>query len=53
MKENTAALLATVFALYSLVALLSVEPNRYSTSSPLFSNQARISEVGLRVALHQ
>jgi len=52
MKENTAVFLATVFALYSLVALLSVERTRESTSSPLVS-QARISEVGLRVALHQ
>ena len=52
MKENTAALLATVFALYSLIALLSVERNRESTSSPLV-NQARISDVGLRVAFHQ
>ena len=51
MKEITAALLATVFVLYSLIALLSVELNQDSTSSPLVSNQERISEVGLRFAL--
>ena len=50
MKEITAALLATVFVLYSLIALLSVELNQDSTSSPLVSNQERISEVGLRFA---
>ena len=42
MKDITAALLATGFVLYSLVALLSVERNRDSTSSPLVSNQERI-----------
>jgi hypothetical protein len=53
MKDITAALLAIVFALYSLIALLSVELNQDSTSSPLVSNQERISEVGLRVAFHR
>jgi hypothetical protein len=49
MKEITAAL-ATVFVLYSLIALLSVELNQDSTSSPFVSNQERISDVGLRFA---
>ncbi len=53
MKEITAAFLATVFVLYSLVALLSVELNQDSTSSPLVSDQGRISEVGLRVAFQR
>jgi hypothetical protein len=53
MKNITAALLATVFVLYSLIALLSVERNRDSTSSPLVSNQERISELGLRVAFQR
>jgi hypothetical protein len=53
MKDITAALLATVFVLYSLIALFSVELNPDSSSSPLVSNQERISEVGLRVAFHR
>jgi hypothetical protein len=52
MNETTAALLAIVCVLYSLVVLVSVEPNQHSTSSPVVSNQERISEVGLRVAFH-
>ena len=50
MKDITAALLAMAFVLYLLIALLSVERNRDSTSSPLVSNQEKISELGLRVA---
>jgi hypothetical protein len=50
MKDITAALLATGFVLYSLIALLSVELNQDSTSSPLIDNEERISEIGLRVA---
>jgi hypothetical protein len=50
MKDITAVLLATVFVLYSLIALLSVELNQDRTSSPLVNNQERISEVGLRFA---
>jgi hypothetical protein len=53
MKNITAALLAIVFVLYSLIALLSVERNQESTSSPLVSNQERISELGLRVTLQR
>ena len=53
MKDITAALLAMGFALYSLIALVSVERNRDSTSSPLVSNQERISELGLRVAFQR
>jgi hypothetical protein len=53
MKHITAALLAIGFALYSLIALLSVERNQDSTSSPLVSNQERISELGLRVAFQR
>ena len=53
MKHITAALLAIGFALYSLIALLSVERNQDSTSSPLISNQERISELGLRVAFQR
>jgi hypothetical protein len=53
MKDITAELLAIVFVLYSLIALLSVERNQDSTSSPLVSNQERISELGLRVAFQR
>jgi hypothetical protein len=53
MKAITAALLAIVFVLYSLIALLSVERNQDSTSSPLVSNQERVSELGLRVAFQR
>jgi hypothetical protein len=53
MKDMTALLLAIVFAFYSLIALLSVERNQDSTSSPLVSNQERISELGLRVAFRR
>ena len=53
MKDVTAELLAIIFILYSLIALLSVERNRDSTSSPLIINQERISELGLRVALQR
>jgi hypothetical protein len=53
MKDFTAALLAIVFVLYSLIALLSVERNQDSTSSPLVSNQEKISELGLRVAFRR
>jgi hypothetical protein len=53
MKDITAALLAIVFVLYSLIALLSVERNQDNTSSPVVSNQERISELGLRVALQR
>jgi hypothetical protein len=53
MKDITGALLAIVFALYSLIALLSVDLNQDSTSSPSVTNQERISEIGLRVAFHR
>jgi hypothetical protein len=53
MKDFTAALLAIVFVLYSLIALLSVERNQDSTSSPLVRNQEKISELGLRVAFRR
>jgi hypothetical protein len=53
MKDITGALLAIVFALYSLIALLSVDLNQDSISSPSVSNQERISEIGLRVAFHR
>jgi hypothetical protein len=53
MKDITAALLAIVFVLYSLIALLSKERNQDSTSLPVVSNQERISEVGLRVAFQR
>jgi hypothetical protein len=52
MKDSAAALLATGFVLSSLIALLSVQHNQDSMSSPLVSNQERISEVGLRVAFN-
>jgi hypothetical protein len=50
MKDITAALLAIVFVLYSLIALLSAELNQDRTSSPLFINEERISDIGLRFA---
>jgi hypothetical protein len=53
MKDITAALLAIVFVLSSLIALLSVERNQDSTSSPLVNNQERVSELGLRVAFQR
>ena len=53
MKDTTAALLAMGFVLYLLIALVSVERNRDSTSSPLVSNQERVSELGLRVAFQR
>ena len=40
-----AALLASVFVLYSLVILLSADFNRDNAGSPLFSNQERISDI--------
>ena len=52
-KDITAAFLAAVFVLYSLIALLSVELNQDSTSTPLVSDQERISELGLRVAFQR
>ena len=53
MKHVTAVLLAIGFALYSLIALLSVERHRDSTSSPLISNPERLSELGLRVVFQR
>jgi len=53
MKDITAALLTMGFVLYLLIALLSVERNQDSTSSPLVSNQEKISELGLRVAFQR
>jgi hypothetical protein len=53
MKDFTVAFLAIVFVLYSLITLLSVDLNQDSTSSPLVSNQERISELGLRVAFQR
>jgi hypothetical protein len=53
MKDTRVALLAVGFVLYSLIALLSVERNQESTSSPLVSNQERISELGLRVTFQR
>jgi hypothetical protein len=50
MKDIILPLLAIVFALYSLIVLISVEHNPDSTSSPVVSNQERISDVGLRFA---
>jgi hypothetical protein len=51
MKDITTALLAIVFVLYSLIALLSAEINQDRTSSPLVINEERISDIGLRFAL--
>ena len=53
MRDITAALLAIGFVLDSLIALLSVDLNQDSTSSPLVSNQEKISELGLRVAFQR
>jgi hypothetical protein len=53
MKDINAELLAIVFAVYILIALLSVELNQDSTSSPLVSNQERISELGLHGAFQR
>jgi hypothetical protein len=53
MKDMMTALLATVFVLYSLIALLSVERNQDSTRSPVGGNQQRLSEIGLRVAFQR
>ena len=52
MNDITAALLAIVLVLYSLVALLSVELRQDSTSTRLVNNEERISELGLRDAFH-
>ena len=52
-KDITATLLAIVLVLYALIVLLSVELNPDPTSSPLVSNQERISDVGLRFAFKQ
>ena len=53
MKDITVGFLAMGFVLYLLIALLSVERNRDSMSSPLVSNQERISELGLRIAFQR
>ena len=53
MKDITAVLLAIVFVFYSLIALPTLERNQDSTSSPLVSNQEKISELGLRVAFRR
>jgi hypothetical protein len=53
MKDITAALLAIGFVLYSLIALLSVERNQDSTTSPLVSNQEKVSDLGLRVSFER
>jgi hypothetical protein len=45
-----AALLASVFVLFSLVTLLLADLNRNNESSLLLSNQERISDIGLRTA---
>jgi hypothetical protein len=50
MKEITAVLLATLFVLYSLMVLVSVELSPDSNNSPLINNEERISDVGLRFA---
>ena len=50
MKDIAAPLLAIAFVLYMLIALISVEFNPDSTSSPVVSNEERISDVGLRFA---
>jgi hypothetical protein len=52
MKDITAALLAIVLVLYTLVALLSVQLHQDSTSSRLVNNEERISELGLRDVFH-
>ena len=49
MKDITPALLATLFILYSLIVLLSVELHPDNMSAPFVDNQ-KISDVGLRFA---
>ena len=49
MKDIAATVLA-IFVLYALIVLLSVEHIPDATSSPLVSNQKRISDIGLRFA---
>ena len=53
MKDITAPLLAMGIVLYVLLALLSLERHQDRMSSPLVSNQERISEVGLRVGFQR
>jgi hypothetical protein len=50
MKEITGVLLATLFVLYSLMVLVSVELSPDSNNSPPVNNEERISDVGLRFA---
>jgi len=49
-EEFMAALLAFVFVLFSLATLLSGDFKWNNASSPLFSNQERISDIGLCTA---
>jgi len=47
-KDIRAELLAIIFVVYVLIALLSAELNQDRTSSPLVSNKERIPELVLR-----
>jgi hypothetical protein len=51
--KDVAALLATVLVLFSLVALLSADYNRDTTSYVLDDQQERIPEPGYRFAFQR
>ena len=53
MKDIIHVLLATGLILYVLIALLSLDHNRENQRSSLVNSEERVSDVGLRVALHR
>jgi len=52
MKDITPVLLATGLIVYVLIALLSLDHTRENQRPSLVNSEERISDVGLRVALH-
>ena len=53
MKELTTMLLASIFVLYCLIALLSVKLDEDSVHSPVAGTSERLSDVGLRLVFRR
>jgi len=53
MKGISSTLLALIFAAFSLFSLMTANRTWEESPVPLGENQARVSDLGLRFALHR
>ena len=53
MRDLCRTILALIFVFFTLMSLLSVNPNWDKTLPPITDDQSRVSELGLRFAFHK